>query len=141
MNFPKFTGVSGKLIGKKDYTFLNASETLGYYGLFKEYDMLLASAKTVFCEQKGKIVAFDDLKAAAITESISRKVMPSSSYFCRRCLKNYCEHDYYWYKDFNTWNSLPFWDKSFISLNIYEFIRNLTYFNIGETSQLCRDVS
>jgi len=27
-----------------------------------------------------------------------------------------------------------------ISLNLYEFIRNLTYFNIGETSQFCRDV-
>ena len=140
MNFPKFTGISGKHLNKREYTFLNMSETLGNYGLFSENDMLLASAKTVFCEQKGKNVAFDDLKSAALVESRARKINPLSSVFCRRCSKNCYEQDYCWDKEFNIWNNLRFWDNSFISLNIYEFIRNLTYFNIGEPSQLCHTV-
>ena len=140
MNFPKFTGISGKRLDKREYTFLNMSESLGNYGLFNENNMLLATAKTVFCKQKGKTVAFDDLKSAAIIESFARKSNTFASHFCRRCSKNCCESDYYWHKDFHIWNNLRFWDKSFISLNMYEFVRNLTYFNIGEPSQICRTV-
>jgi len=132
MNFPTFDGLS-KRIGKvENNAFLNRSGTLGNYGLFtSDGEFVLTTAKSVFCQQVNKTLKFDDIKKYEISASAENFTPLFSNH-------PYVEDYYYHFRKYQDAylfrNPHPFASNYSIALNAHEFIRNLTTFNIGETS-------
>ncbi|MDX2045382.1 MAG: hypothetical protein SFU87_01265 [Chitinophagaceae bacterium] len=134
-NFPTFKGAKG--IFKKSFgsevIFLNQSQTLGNYGFFQSPgEMTLASALTVYKLQSGDTISLDEIR------KFKESVATHSSGFQFPFLDHPMWEDmfYRYFKYFPKhglpFMNLPFLSNSEISLNVYEFIRNWTYFNIGE---------
>ena len=135
-NFPTITGKKGlfKKNYKNEIVFLNHSDNLGVYGLFKSSgEMVLANAKTIYGLQNENKVSYNDLK-----KHIDINTFRQSNRF------PFLEFDHpFWeemvyrmFKHFPKYG-MPFFDLPFLnnnsnSLNIYDFIRNWTLFNIGE---------
>lgn len=135
-NFPTITGKKGlfKKNFKNEIVFLNHSDNLGIYGLFKSSgEMVLANAKTIYGLQNENKVSYNDLKNY-IDTNVSRQ---SNSFplfgFNHPFLE---EMIYRMFKHFPKYGmpfcDLPFLNNNCNSLNIYDFIRNWTLFNIGE---------
>jgi len=138
-NFPTITGKKG--LFKKNYqneiVFLNHSGNLGTYGLFKSPgEMVLANAKTIYGLQNGNKVSYDDLK-----NHIDTSTTRQSNSFLFFGLDHPFWHEmiYRMFKHFPKYGilffDLPFLNNNSNSLNIYDFIRNWTLFNIGEVCQ------
>ncbi len=133
-NFPTFRGNRG--IFKKNYSdeiaFLNHSGCLGNYGLFsKPGEMVLANAKTIYKLQQGDCISLGGIKG-----------FPESGNNWGDG-HNFPLGDLLFFADMEKWHmkkyrlpfaDLPFMNNSRASHNIYKFVRNWTYFNIGETS-------
>jgi hypothetical protein len=143
-NFPTITGKKG--LFKKNYAdeiiFLNYSGNLGTHGLFKNPgEMVLVNAKTIYGLQNRNKISYDNLKNH-IDTSTTRK---SNSF------------PFFWF-DHPFWDDMihrmfryfpkygiPFFDLPFLnnisnSMNIYDFIRNWTLFNIGEVCHACGNI-
>ena len=131
MNFPTFSGLSSKIGTVQDNVFLNHSGTLGNYGLFSDDgELVLATAKSVFCQQANRKVKFDDIKKYA-------DYSPLTVNFPFFYGSQFTEELYYLYKRcgiFLLHSAIPFCNKYNVALNMHEFVRNLTWFNIGEPS-------
>jgi hypothetical protein len=135
-NFPTIAGKKGlfKKNYKNEIVFLNRSENLGTYGLFKSSgDMVLTNAKTVFGLQNENKISFNDLK-----HHIDTSNKQTSNYFPFFGFDHlfWEEMIYRMYKHFPKYGlplfDLPFLNNNSNSINIYDFIRNWTLFNIGE---------
>lgn len=136
MNFPTFSGLSKRLGKVQDNVFINYTNHLGNYGLFaNDGDFILATAKTVFCQQTDYYLKFDDLKKSASTSGNngSRLLFTDSLFW---------EDYYYLHKHFGNlpWVGFSPINSCDVSLNMHEFIRNMTHLNIGEPSTLFGNV-
>jgi hypothetical protein len=133
-NFPKFTGVSG-IFKDEEIIFLNHSSTLGNYGLFTPTgDMAFLTSRNTFCNQSGGTITFDKIKNASLLCNSLGNNDGSFSFFYK---------DFYHYIDFayknrfmfvNKLHNLPFFNNYNYALDVYEIVKELTYFNIGEPS-------
>lgn len=126
-NFPTLTGKKGffKRNDKDTIVFMNHSGNLGTYGLFQgPGEMILANARTIYGVQAGNQVSYNDLKKQIDTVSIKN---PLSWPFLG--LKFYSIYEL-------PYLPLPFLNNNSNSLNVYDFIRNWTFFNIGEVCSI-----
>lgn len=138
-NFPTITGKKGffKNHYKEEIVFLNKSNNLGTYGLFQSPgEMILVNAKSVYGLQDGSTITYDELKKHIDTTCSENSTFQS---ICRLDYYLWEEIAYRVYKHFPKCvfplSDFPFLNNNSSSLNIYDFIRNWTYFNIGE---MCR---
>jgi hypothetical protein len=134
-NFPTFNGERGifKKYFDHEVIFWNYSEALGNYGLFQQPgEMILVNALTVFKLQQGNKISFSDIKKYAhnnIAQNNSLQ-LPLFDYPFDNVFYEYLR--YLPGYDLPSLN-LPFLNNCRASFNIYEFIRNWSLFNIGET--------
>jgi len=133
-NFPTFTGVSGIFKGKTK-AFPNHSGSLGNYGLFTPTgDMVFLTARNVFCHQNSSgTITYDNIKKnSSLQASFENKV----DKFCSHC-DDCCQCVYFNYKThfalLNGWHNLPFFNIYSYALDVHEIVKELTYFNIGES--------
>jgi hypothetical protein len=135
-NFPTFKGSKG--IFRRNFVdeviFLNHSESLGNYGLFQHPgEMILVNALTVYRLQQGDKIALSDIQKFAETNSKNKTGQPFPLIIDHPIME---EMLFRYYKHFPKYGlpftNFPFLNKSSVSFNIYEFIRNWTLFNIGE---------
>lgn len=138
-NFPTFRGSKGifKKNYKNDITFLNHSETLGNYGLFKSPgEMILVNALNVFRLQQNDLISFSDIRKNS--EGKTNNNLGFQFPFLDHPMWE--EMIYHYFKYFPKYGfpfmNLPFLNNSFISFNLYDVIRNFTYFNIGEVASV-----
>jgi len=138
-NFPTFTGVRGMYKGKT-LTFLNHTGTLGNFGLFTSSgDMAFLTAQNVFINQQAnETINFSNIthnadKPTYQTQFSSSYYRCKSDYRCNCVDCNYCLERKYIFG-----GNLPFFSSYNYALDVHEVIRELTYFNIGEVSCVCR---
>ena len=118
-NFPTFDGVSGIFSGMTNVALPNPFGQLGNYGLFcSPCEMVFANAGVITAMQKGTRVAFDDIKKLTAEK---RYELPSWGHVIYNLLR---------YGNFE--RSLPIFGTCPVALNMHQFIRNWTQFNIGE---------
>lgn len=134
-NFPTFKGVKG-LFGKNmvnEYTFLNHSSTLGNYGLFQSPgEMIIVNANNIFKYEKNQIVSFQDLKSIESSIKDRSSLGPSFIYIDHPAWNDIIIYSLKYINQYISFPHFPFLSNSIISINLYEFIRNWTLFNIGE---------
>ncbi len=135
-NFPTFKGNRG--IFKRNFNdevvFFNNSKTLGNYGLFQfPGEMIIANAHTIFKVLQNDKVVFNDLKNELDTyQQLNNSNVMDYRYFEEILHRFYKFHPAFISPFFN----LPFLGNNTLSLNIYDFVRNWTLFNIGEIVSL-----
>lgn len=131
-NFPTFKGNRG--IFRRNFNdevvFFNNSKTLGNYGLFQyPGEMIIASAHTIFKVLQNDKVFLNDLK----NELDSFQQLNNSNVLDYRYFEEILHRMYKFHPAFlSSFLNLPFLGNSSISLNIYDFVRNWTLFNIGD---------
>ena len=135
-NFPTFKGNRG--IFRRNFNdevvFFNNSKTLGNYGLFQyPGEMIIANAHTIFKVLQNDKVFLNDLK----NELDSFQQLNNSNVFDYRYFEEILHRMYKFHPAFlSSFLNLPFLGNSSISLNIYDFVRNWTLFNIGDVVSL-----
>ena len=137
-NFPSFKGTKGifnqSFKGKK-ISYKNSYKTLGTYGLFQNPgEMILLSAENVYKYQNGTSIDLDTIKKIPTTPE-SGIGLPFG--YDPMILEEYF---YILMKKFPKYGfpnmSMPFLGNTNICLDLYEFIRNWTLFNIGEPATI-----
>jgi len=129
-----------KYCHKCGITLANTFGSLGHYGLFKTSgDMFLANSRIIRATQTGKVAENRNIKYEDLIKLTAQRDQNGFGHLgCGhwRYHPECYEMFRYLYKDFGSLISmqeLPFLTNRDISSNIYEFIKNWTQFNIGET--------
>lgn len=136
-NFPTFKGSKGifKKNHKSDIAFLNHSETLGNYGFFQSPgDLVIVNALTVYRLQQGNTISHSDIRKFSdrnVSNNLGLQIPFLDHQMWEDMLYRYFK---YFPKYGLQFMNLPFLNNSFVSFNLYDFIRNWTYFNIGEVA-------
>lgn len=142
-NFPSFKGSKGifKRNYKNEIIFFNNSQTLGNYGLFMNPgEMILLNALSVFKLQQNYKLKAEDIRKSPLqlnNNDLGFAFPYIDHPFYDEMLYRYLKH---FPKNGFPFTNMPFLNNSLISLNIYEFIRNWTLFNIGEVASVNGDV-
>ncbi|MCD4784567.1 MAG: hypothetical protein K8T10_12160 [Candidatus Eremiobacteraeota bacterium] len=141
-NFPSFSGKKGifRQFGQKDIVFLNHSKCLGSYGLFMEPgEMIFLSAPLVADMKKNKSIAEKDIRYLEENRSYGNN-FNFSPYLDPMILEDmihylykYCRKGHYSFPFFSGQNS-EFLGNTIFARDIHDFIREWTFFNIGETT-------
>jgi len=133
-NLPTFDGVSGIFGKQKDIALPNAFGRLGNYGLFiANGDMVFANAAIINALQNKETVSLDSIrKETTKNKRNSLGHFPFDPMLMEEFY--HCNKHSYWMPLFA---ELPILGNCEIALNLYQFIRNWTQFNIGETT-ICR---
>ncbi|MDR0867362.1 MAG: hypothetical protein LBP75_02665 [Planctomycetota bacterium] len=139
-NFPTFTGVSG-IFREQTLSMLNHSNTLGNFGLFTSTgDMTFLTAQNVFCEQQNNgRIDFDDIKRDSLSVIPEFPCTKFGFCDCAEILIDVWEHSDFkrsFLPIFGGGFGLPFFGNYKFALDVYEIVRQLTYFNIGEPSNV-----
>jgi hypothetical protein len=133
-NFPTFKGEKG-IFNKyfnHEVIFQNYSETLGNYVLFQSPgEMILVNALTVFKLQQDNKICFSDIRKYAHNTKNNDILFPLYDNLVMD--KMFYEYIKGFYKYNLPFLNLPFLNNCNISYNVYEFVRNWSLFNIGET--------
>jgi hypothetical protein len=132
-NFPTFTGASG-LFNCNTFSFLNHSRTLGNYGLFSSNgNMTFLTAQNVFHNQNpnGR-VAFDSIKHGSTAFSNFNNRNYQEKMWYKNCDIHHYPHYYI---------DLPFFNNYSYALDVHEIVKELTYFNIGDSSTIAGRVT
>lgn len=118
-NFPTFDGVSGIFGKKTDIALPNPCGQLGNYGLFcAPCEMIFANAGVITALQKGTRVTLDEIKKLTAAN---------------KCASSRYEHVISYIDEFHyVETALPILGTCSVALNMHQFIRNWTQFNIGE---------
>lgn len=137
-NFPSFTGTKGifnqSFKGKK-ISYKNSNKTLGTYGFFQNPgEMILLNAENVYKYQNGTSIDLDTIKKIPIIPESGNgipfmydpMIMEEYIYMLMKRFPKY---------GFPNMN-MPFLGNTNICLDLYEFIRNWTLFNIGEPATI-----
>jgi hypothetical protein len=127
-NFPTFIGGAGifnqEPFKDKEIAFNNSSKTLGNYGLFQSPgEMILISASEVYLKQNNPEITHSDIVKGYTYQGGNITDVPHLAVGAEIVVM---------YMQDGTSLRLPFLQNSAFSLNLYEFARNLTLFNIGE---------
>ena len=112
----------------------NNSKTLGNYGLVQNPgEMIIANAQTIFKVLQNDKVGFNDLKNELdIFQQTNNSNVMDYRYFEEILHRFYKFHPAF----ISPFLNLPFLGNSYLSLNIYDFVRNWTLFNIGDIVSL-----
>lgn len=139
-NFPTITGKKGifNKAPNKEVIFQNYSKTLGNYGLFiNPGEMMLVAANIVDSLKDNNKICVNDFKNINQTINNNQSFSPFTAFDFHHPFMDEFFHHYFKY--FHRYgfippfgNSLPFLNNSFISRDIFEFIDNWSFFNIGE---------
>jgi len=109
----------------------NVSGELGNFGFFhSDGDMVFANAKVINALQEGTIISLDKIRK----ETTKNNMICQSNLILSSEFRNEL---YYLFKNslmFPNYMALPIFNNCSIALNLYQFIRNWTQFNIGETT-------
>jgi len=136
-NFPTFRGKKGifKHNFSEEVAFFNYSNSLGNYGFFQSPgEMILITALTVYKLQLEKKISLADIRKFSSYRSSSFNILTSmEDWFVDELI--YSPSRYNPSYGFDQ-VGFPFLNNRMISLNIIEFIRNWTLFNIGELVSL-----
>jgi hypothetical protein len=130
-NFPTFSSNQG-IFRNSVVTFLNSTGSLGNYGLFKKPgEMIVSIASEVTAKLEGNQVrhsriAEDSVKYGNHNSFISQPIDIGTEIIVA-------------YRNETVLRGLPFLQNISLSINVYEFIRNLTQFNIGEPILITED--
>jgi hypothetical protein len=122
---------------KQPITFHNYSKTLGNYVLFRSnHDMMLLTAKNIFCSQQEKDIIINNNGNKKTNRYIDLSDIEKGIFISKINSTKYTSHP----SDclFNT--DLPFFGNCEYALNTQEFVRELTFFNIGESSNVFGNV-
>jgi hypothetical protein len=126
-NFPTFVGAKGifnKNFPGRKITFLNSTGSLGNYGLFQQPgEIIIAIASEVFAKLNGGSIDYKKIAEDGAKYSTQNMLKPSFDVGDTLVVCAHGGTEPY---------RLPFLQNTSLSLNAYEFIRNLTQFNIGE---------
>lgn len=130
-NFPTFDSVSGIFDRQQCVALPNTLGRLGNYGLFTaDGDIIFVNARIINAVQDKKTVSFDRLRnetAKSMSNNVGHFIFDPRLMGELCC---FCRHNHYWIPQFE---GLPILGNCDIALNLYQFIRNWTQFNIGET--------
>jgi hypothetical protein len=117
--------------------FFNHTETLGNYGLFfSPGELAVINALTIDKARQGSKVSFGDIKIQPDNRRNNTNNFPFP------CFDHpfWDEMVYRYFKSFQRYGlpflNLPFLSNSALSLNVYDFIRNWSLFNIGEVASV-----
>lgn len=141
-NFPKFTGNKGifKSFTSRDVVFINQSRCLGSFGLFlNPGEMIFMSAPLLSELKNDKTITMDNIKVPD-TET-NKGYQPSffpfmldhpfwdeMFHFMSKSIRPFA------WAPLMTGGTLPFLNNTVFSRDIYDFIRNWSLFNIGEST-------
>lgn len=118
-NFPTFNGVSGIFGETKNIVLPDPFQQLGSYGLFRApCEMVFASANVITALKKVKRISYDDIKNRSVENKYTYPYSKLNPYYLHKY--DYFESD------------MPILGNCSIALNIHQFIRNWTQFNIGK---------
>jgi len=118
-NMPIFDGVSGLFSKRKNITLPNIYGQLGNYGLlYSNGDMAFANAKIINALQDGATISFDKIRNETARDNIFYHT-------------NMLFHPIY--NEISIITRSPIFGTCDIALNLYQFVRNWTQLNVGET--------
>ena len=131
-NLPTFDGVSGIFRHEKNIALSSAQGRLGNYGLFSApCNIAFVNARIINALQKGSVVSIDDIKKnTAFSNTVNFPYWG--------CFDECGHHDLYYILKHGLGHNLlgyggiPVLGDCSIALNMHQFIRNWTQFNIGE---------
>jgi len=126
--FPTFTGVRGifkkKPFNDQEIVFPNTTGSLGNYGLFKSRgEIIVTIASEIFAKMHGHTVKYSSLVEDSSRYSSKSLITPSFKIGEQIIVVNTQGEVSYQY---------PFLQNTSLSMNVYDFVRNFTLFNIGE---------
>jgi hypothetical protein len=130
--FPTFRGVKGIFCNNpfknQEIVFPNTTGSLGNYGLFKsEGEIIVAIASEISAKMKGRTVKYSSLVEDSSIYNAKSFVLPSFEIDDEvTVVRN---------KDFVSLK-YQFLQNTSLSMNVYDFVRNFTQFNIGESISL-----
>ncbi len=138
-NFPTITGKKGIFTKspEKEIIFHNYSKTLGNYGLFMNPgEMILAAASIVDSQKDNNKICLNDFKNIGFANNTNQAFLPFLLFDYHPFIDKLL-HSYFRYFHHNGiipsfGNSMPFLNNSMLSRDLFEFIDNWTFFNIGE---------
>ena len=138
-NFPTITGKKGIFNSSphKEIIFQNYSKTLGNFGLFMSPgEMILAAACVVDSQKTNNKICINDFKNTGQLinhNQSSLSFLPLGFHpYLDDILHDYVRHFHRYGFSPTFSNAFPFLNNSFFSKDIFEFIDNWTFFNIGE---------
>ena len=131
-NLPTFDGVSGIFRHEKSIALPSIQGRLGNYGLFNApCNMVFANARIIAALQRGTMVSFDDInKSTAISNTPNIPFWGCYEDFLHNDLHYLFKHGYGYF--LSSSNGIPVLGDCSITLNMHQFMRNWTQFNIGE---------
>ena len=143
-NFPKFSGKLGLFNSLNDTIFKNNFGSLGAYGLFENPgEMIYLTANILSDMLKGKrYLARADIGMYGKENFLNRNIFLHPFWNSARG----DEFFYYWFKYLRRYNlsidygNLPLFGNTFFTLDLYDFIKSWTLFNIGEYTCFLGDV-
>jgi len=130
-NFPTFNGVSGIFGKQKNIALPNIFGQLGCYGLFhSDGDMVFANTKIINALQNTNVISLNNLR----NESAKNNTLYNTDLL----FTPECREDIFYFLKYNLMYpnliKLPILGNCELALNLYQFIRNWTQLNIGETT-------
>lgn len=138
-NFPTISGKKGifNKAPNKEIIFQNYSKTLGNYGLFlTPGEMLVISSSLIDAQRENTKLCLNDLKNIDHSNSNYHSFLPFLPFDFHPFMDEFFHHYFKYFHHYGIippfGNSLPFLNNSLISRDIFEFIDNWSFFNIGE---------
>jgi len=142
-NFPKFSGNKGifKVFSIEDIVFLNHSKCLGSFGLFMNPgEMVFLSASLLSELKMDNGIAIENISLAETVTNVGTR-----GFFFPFIFEHHFWEEFFHYIDkytrryaffapFISNGPFPFLNNSTFSRDIYDFTRDWTQFNIGETT-------
>jgi len=143
-NFPKFSGKQGLFKNFINTIFKNNSGSLGAFGLFENPgEMIFLTANVLTDMLKGKkYLARTDIGMYGKENFLNRNIFLYPFWYSPR----WDEFFYYWFKYLRRYNlsidygNLPLFGNTFFTLDLNDFVKSWTLFNIGEYTCFLGDV-
>ena len=130
-NLPTFDGVSGVFKHTAEIALPNIHGRLGNYGLFNApSNMVFANARMITALQKGTIISLDDIRKATAAPENTTPFWGFDRNTVHEDLYYIFKHGYGAFFAGN--NAPPIFGDCSIALNMHQFMRNWTQYNIGE---------
>lgn len=141
-NFPKFSGNKGifKSFSNREVVFLNHSRCLGSFGLFMNPGEMIFMSAPLLAELKNeKTITLEDIKVPEAETNkgnqpffapflFDHPFMDEMLHYMSKSLRKFA------FTPFMSGGFYPFLNNSVFSRDIYDFIRNWSQFNIGEST-------
>lgn len=142
-NFPKIIGKKGifKKSPNNDIIFQNYSKTLGNYGLFMNPgEMFLVAASIIDSQKERNEISIKDLKNIVQISTNNNYSFPFLPLDIYPFIEEFVHHYHKFFRHYGyiptLGNPFPFLNNILISRDIFEFIDNWSFLNIGEPTMV-----